>query len=252
MTLLEAPTGTEIFCYRAIKQEIVHTLLLEKYGVSKEWVIILDRRHVSNNDFASSSKKWTFGSGSFLCQWREKMAGKKRRIETSLVIVMIMLHVLTYVVSYKQLWNWIKVVQFVSQEILQKVWFDKMFVIWHFLEYSLKQVVYLWSFDIGVQNIFTTNELADNIRNLKSNAFQNDQNIFYGWLKRKNLLKKKHALQTRFFNEEKCAAGKSDQIKCAAGQIFDWILMVSLSYVESVWFIFNKSQLRIFVLWWIN
>jgi hypothetical protein len=44
MTLLEAPTGTLLFNYKDIKQEIVHTLLLEEYGVSKKWVIIMDRR----------------------------------------------------------------------------------------------------------------------------------------------------------------------------------------------------------------
>ena len=44
VTLLEAPTGTLFFNYKDIKQEIVHTLLLEEYGVSKKWVIIMDRR----------------------------------------------------------------------------------------------------------------------------------------------------------------------------------------------------------------
>jgi len=44
MTLLEAPTGTLPFYYRDIQQEIVLTLLLEEYGVSKKWVIIMDKR----------------------------------------------------------------------------------------------------------------------------------------------------------------------------------------------------------------
>ena len=48
MTLLEAPTGTILFYYKDIKQEIVHTLLLEEYGASKKWVIIMDRRQDSN------------------------------------------------------------------------------------------------------------------------------------------------------------------------------------------------------------
>jgi len=42
--LLEAPTGTLLFYYKDIKQQIVHMLLLEEYGVSKKWVIIMDRR----------------------------------------------------------------------------------------------------------------------------------------------------------------------------------------------------------------
>jgi len=48
MTLLKAPTGTLPFYYKDIKQEIVHTLLLEEYGVSKRWVIIMDRRQDLN------------------------------------------------------------------------------------------------------------------------------------------------------------------------------------------------------------
>jgi len=54
------------------------------------------------------------------------------------------------------------VVQFVSQ--------DKGFVIWHFRNYCLVQIVSLWSLSIGVGIIVTTNELADRIRNLKSYA----------------------------------------------------------------------------------
>jgi len=75
---------------------------------------------------------------------------------------------LLYVVSCKLFWNWNDVVRFVSQE----VWFDKGFVIWNFLNYCLVQTVSSWSFNIGVEIIFTTNELVDRIRNrdCKSNA----------------------------------------------------------------------------------
>ena len=48
MILLEAPTGTLLFCYKDIKQEIVLTLLLEEYGVLKKWEIIMDRRQDLN------------------------------------------------------------------------------------------------------------------------------------------------------------------------------------------------------------
>ena len=47
-TLMEAPTGTSLFYYKDIKQEIVHTLMLEECGVSKKWVIIMDRRQDLN------------------------------------------------------------------------------------------------------------------------------------------------------------------------------------------------------------
>jgi len=68
--------------------------------------------------------------GSLLCQgprrWREETAWKRRRVKTSLVVVMFLLRVMTCVVFYKLFWNWIVVVRFVSHE----VWSDKGFVIW--------------------------------------------------------------------------------------------------------------------------
>jgi len=100
-------------------------------------------------------KKWTFGSGSLLCQKfrrrHEEMARKRRKMETSLVIMIFLLHVLTYVVSYKLFWNWIGVVQFIPQE----VWFDRGLVNWHFLHYCLVQTVLLRAFGIGVLQIWT-------------------------------------------------------------------------------------------------
>jgi len=45
---------------------------------------------------------------------------------------------------------------------------------WHFLTECLEQIVSLWSLSIKVRIIFTTNELVDRIRNLKSSASQND------------------------------------------------------------------------------
>ena len=39
---------TVLFYYKDIKYEIVDTFLLEEYGVSKKWVIIMDRRQDLN------------------------------------------------------------------------------------------------------------------------------------------------------------------------------------------------------------
>ena len=64
----------------------------------------------------------------------------------------------------KLFWNWNGVVRFVSQ--------NKGFVIWHFHNYYLVQIVSLWSLSIKVRIIFTTNEFVDKIRNLKWNASQ--------------------------------------------------------------------------------
>ena len=56
MTLLEAPTVTLILYYKDIKQEVVHTLLLEEYGLSKMWVIIMDRRQDLNVTLTPAQK----------------------------------------------------------------------------------------------------------------------------------------------------------------------------------------------------
>jgi len=53
--------------------------------------------------------------------------------------------------------------------------------------------------------------LINKISNLKSNASQRDYEDDFLW---------KNAPQARFFDERKCAAGKTYQIKCAVGQIF--------------------------------
>jgi len=47
---------------------------------------------------------------------------------------------------------------------------------------------------------------------------------------KKKMFYEKNAPQARFFHGTKCATGKTYQTKCAAAQIFDWILMGSLSY----------------------
>jgi len=85
--------------------------------------------------------------------------------------------------------NWNGVVRFVSQE----GWFDKGFVIWHFRNYCLDQIVSLWSFSIGVEIIFTTNELVNRIKNFKWNASPNDEEEFYD---------EKNAPQARFFMKQ--------------------------------------------------
>jgi len=45
------------FYYEDIKQEIVHTLLLEEYGVSKKWVVIMDRRQDTNVTSTPAGKR---------------------------------------------------------------------------------------------------------------------------------------------------------------------------------------------------
>ena len=44
ITCWRRPQGLYFFINKDIKQEIVHTLLLEEYGMSKKWAIIMDRK----------------------------------------------------------------------------------------------------------------------------------------------------------------------------------------------------------------
>ena len=76
--LWEAPTGTLLFHYKDMKQEIVHTLLLEKYGVSKKWVIIMDKRQ---DKTAASTQAETSGLSAQdrYCAWGSGGGAKKRR-----------------------------------------------------------------------------------------------------------------------------------------------------------------------------
>jgi len=126
---------------------------------------------------------------------------------------------LLYVVSYKLFWNWNGVVRFVSQE----VWFDKGFVIWHFLNYSLVQIMSLWSLSIGVGIIFTTNELVNRTRNFKSNASQFKQKKYEKNPPQARFFMKPNAPQARFFKQNALQA-----------RIFDAVLMGTLSYLYSM------------------
>jgi len=132
-------------------------------------------------------------------------------------------------VCYKLFRNWNGVVRFVSLG----------FVIWHFHNYCLVQIVSLWSFSIGVRIIFTTNELVDRIRNFKSNASRFNF-FFYVSVSVKNAAQarffmKENALQTRFMKQNEPQA-----------RFFNHVLMGTLSCWYSMCFIFHKLQLRIF------
>ena len=73
-------------------------------------------------------------------------------------------------------------------------WFDRKFVIRHFLNYCLVHIVSLWPLSIGVRIIFTTNELVDGIKNFKSNASLNDKDQVIVW---KNMRRRPDFLWTK-------------------------------------------------------
>ena len=120
MTLLEAPTGILLFYYKDIKQEIVYTLLLEEYGVSKKCLIIMDGRQDLNVTLTPARKSGPSAQDRYCAKGFGGGAKKRRannKIKISLVFVTIMLRVLTYVVSNKLSWNRNSVVRFVLQEV---------------------------------------------------------------------------------------------------------------------------------------
>ena len=121
-----------------------------------------------------------------------------------------MLHVLTYVGSNKLFWYWNGVVRFVSQE----VWFDKGFVIYKFRNYCWVQIVSLWSLSIGVQIIFTTNEMVDRIKNLKWNASVNEweEDFYQKNAPQARFLMKSNAPQARLIKQNAPQAGFFDQV----------------------------------------
>jgi len=128
-----------------------------------------------------------------------------------------MLHVLTYVVSNKLIWYWNRVVQFVSQE----VWFDKGFVIWHFRNYCLLHIVSLWSLGIGVQIIFTTNELVDRIKT---------SNEMHPQMIKKRMFYEKNAQQAKFFMKQNAPQARLIKQNAPQAGFFDLVLMGTLSF----------------------
>ena len=82
MALLQAPTGTLLFYYKDIKQEIVLTLLLEEYGVSKKWVIIMDRRQDSNVTSTPAGKKGSSAQDSYSARGFEQEEARRNGVQT--------------------------------------------------------------------------------------------------------------------------------------------------------------------------
>ena len=147
------------------------------------------------------------------------------RIETSLVIVIFKLRVLTYVVSYKLFWDCIQVgvLWFVSHE----VWFDKGFVIWHI------------SLRVRTTCVVVITEYW-NSNHLYHRRISRQDKILAKMRRRPDFYMEQYALQARFIKQNAPQA-----------RFFDWILMGSLSYRYDMWLSY-KSQLRIFFLQLLN
>ena len=79
MTLMEATTGTFLFYYKDIKQEIVHTLLLEEYGVSKKWIIMKDKKQDSNTASTPSEASGPSAQDRYFAKSSGGVLRKRRR-----------------------------------------------------------------------------------------------------------------------------------------------------------------------------
>ena len=99
--------------------------------------------------------------------------------------VMFMFRVMTHIFSYKLFLNWIGAVRF--QVVSHEVYFDKGFVIWHFLYYYFLQIVSVWSMSIWIRVIFNTNELLNQTKQWNLMPHGQDFNV------------KKNAPKARYF-----------------------------------------------------
>jgi len=79
MTLLETPTGTSLFYYRDIKQEMVQTWLLEEYGVSNKYTIILDKRRDETATSTQTETNGSFTQDPYCARGSGRGAKKQRR-----------------------------------------------------------------------------------------------------------------------------------------------------------------------------
>jgi len=148
--------------------QIVHTIQIEKYGASKKWVIVMDKRQDKNAARRVRLPK-TSGPSAQNCYCTRGSGGGAKNLwrrgngeeKSSSQVVMFMLRVMTYVDSYKLFCNWIDVAWFVSHE----VWSNEEFVIWHLLHcfFSTCCVLVITEY-LNWQIIFNNNELALKIK----------------------------------------------------------------------------------------
>jgi len=128
----------------------------------------------------SSINKWTRASaqncycarglagGAKKRRW--KTALKRRKVKTSLVVVMILLRVMKNIGFYKLFGDWISVVRFVSHE----VWSDNGFVMWHFVHCCFSQIVSFLSLSIWIRTICNTIDLVNQRRHWNQMPYRQD------------------------------------------------------------------------------
>jgi len=83
--------------------------------------------------------------------------------------------------------------------------------------------------------------LVDRIRNFKSNASRFKKKVY-----------DKNAPQARFFMEQNAPQARLMKPNAPQARFFDEVLMGTLSYRYDMYFIFRKSQIRVFFFQLIN
>ena len=123
---------TLLYTYQDIKQEIVHTLLLEECGVQMKWVIIMDKRQDSN---ASLTQAYLKTSGpSAQNHYFARSLGEARRngVETEKSRIKPSHCDLCYVCWCTLFLIKCFGIEYVLRFVSHRVWFDKEFLIWRF------------------------------------------------------------------------------------------------------------------------
>jgi len=126
--------------------------------------------------------------------------------ETSLVIAICLLRVLTYVVSYEHFWNWIGTVRFVSTRVRDLIWLSVCCL-------TPSSLLYGINFVVVITEYWISNHLSHQW------IGRQNQKLETKCITRRCLMKQLRRRPVLFY-ETKCAAGKTYQTKCAAGQIF--------------------------------
>jgi len=153
--------------------------------------------------------------------------------------VMFILRVMTYVLSYKLLWDWIGVVWF--QLYLTRFFLTKAFLFDPFFIVILDKLCCCdhWVFKFGSFSIPMNGQTTQHTE-IKCPTDKN----FY----------EKKCTEGKICLCKECAAGKSYVRKCAAGKIVlteSWLVICPVNVVCKSWFT-NHSLEFSFFNWWIN
>jgi len=132
MILTEGQTWRLLYYYKDIKQEIVHTLLLEECGVQMKWVIIMDKRQDSNTSLTQAYLKTSGPSAQNHYFARSLGEARRNGVETEKSRIKPSHCDLCYVCWCTLFLIKCVGIEYVLRFVSHRVWFDKEFLIWRF------------------------------------------------------------------------------------------------------------------------